>query len=135
MGDARAWARQLAGTAHTAARVGDLSRASMPRVFSSVSHRLHRDHDRAVWLASGDCAMAVDPLSSSGILRAIVTGEAAANAIAHWLLGRPEAALDYDEWLDREFDAYLHERSEIYGLERRWPRAPFWQRRCATGTG
>ena len=134
MGDAGVWVRRLAGTAHTAARVGDLLRASSPRVFSSVSQRLHRDHDGAVWLASGDCAMAVDPLSSSGILRAIVTGEAAANAIAHWILGRPEAAVDYEEWLDGEFDDYWRERSELYGLEQRWPQAPFWHRRRASPT-
>ena len=78
--------------------------------------------------------MAVDPLSSSGILRAIVTGEAAANAIAHWILGRPEAAVDYEEWLDGEFDDYWRERNELYGLEQRWPQAPFWQRRGASPT-
>ena len=131
LSDARAWARRLDGIPHTAARVGDLSPASRPRVFSSISHRLHRDQYDAPWVAAGDHAMAVDPLSSSGILRAIVSGEAAANAIAHWMLGRPEAAVDYEEWLDREFDEYLRERVAVYGLEDRWPSAPFWRRRRA----
>lgn len=73
--------------------------------------------------------MAVDPVSGSGILRALVSGEAAGLASAHWLLGRREPAYDYERWLDSCFAEYQTQRHLCYGLETRWRTGPFWRRR------
>jgi flavin-dependent dehydrogenase len=129
------WAAELTRTRHTHQRVADRRPCGRPRVVSAASHRLRRPvpmSDR--WLAVGDAALGVDPLASSGILRALVTGHAGGLAMAHWLFGRPEPVRDYERWLDAEFDHYLTQRRRYYALERRWPDAPFWRRRHATAT-
>ena len=124
------WEGALAATRHTRARVEPGRMLSRPRVASAATQRLRRHDDAGPWLAAGDAAIAIDPLSGSGILRALLTGEAAATAIAHALLGRPRPARAYEEWLDRRFDELWTERAAYYARETRWPDAPFWRRRA-----
>jgi len=133
-GDAEAWRRHLARTTHTARRLADAEVAWGPSVISAVSHRLERVEPTGRWLAAGDAAMGVDPLSSSGIVRALTTGQAAAHAMAHWLQGRLEPVDAYERSLDAAFSAYWRERNAYYRLEQRWPDAVFWQRRTALAT-
>jgi flavin-dependent dehydrogenase len=122
------WADAVARTSHTAAllRGRPLGR---PRVASAVSQRLRRTGPGR-WLATGDAAMSVDPLTGRGVLHALLAGEAAGTAMAHWLLGDQRPATEYEAWLDRRFDEYLAARAAIYGREHRWPDAPFWRRRA-----
>ena len=129
--DASDWERRLGEADATRARATGWRRIGRPRVFSAVSHRLRRPDAPVRWLAAGDAAVAVDPLSSSGITRALLSGYAAAHAMAHALDGRPEPAHEYEARLDSDFSAYWHQRAGYYGLERRWPAEPFWQRRAA----
>jgi flavin-dependent dehydrogenase len=125
-----AWDAALAQTVHTRERVSSLKPLwSRPRLASAASHRLVRGRGKGRWLAAGDAAMAVDPLAGDGILRALVTGEAAGLAMVRWLDGRPEGAHAYQRWLDGRFARYSAERFDYYGIETRWPAAPFWRRR------
>ena len=80
-------------------------------------------------MACGDAAIAVDPLSASGLLRSFRTGEAAGFAIMEQLGGNDGPASLYDALLEKEYDTYLTERRENYRQEQRWPDATFWQRR------
>ena len=123
------WKNTLAQTQHTYARVDDYELLWKPRVFPAVSHRLEKTGCPGRWLAAGDAAIGVDPLSSSGIMWAFRTGEASGKAMAHWLQGKPEAARAYEHWIDTEFADYLRERQAYYALETRWSGTPFWQRR------
>jgi flavin-dependent dehydrogenase len=127
--DPTQWGAALAATRHTADRVAGLIPRSRPHSSSAASHRLERAAAPGGWLAVGDAAMGVDPLSGSGLSRALLTGEAAGTAIAHWLVGRPEPADAYERWLDARFADYWSERAAYYALEKRWPDAPFWRRR------
>jgi flavin-dependent dehydrogenase len=125
-----AWEEALAGTADTRRRVSGFERLwRRPRVASAASQRLVRSGAPGRWLAAGDAAMGVDPLTGDGIRQALLTGEAAGLAMAHWLRGRPEPAHAYERWLDARFARYLVERRAYYALENRWPAAPFWRRR------
>ncbi|MET9266417.1 tryptophan 7-halogenase [Amycolatopsis sp. NPDC004079] len=76
------------------------------------------------WLAAGDAAMALDPLSSAGVTLAIESGLAAADLIA---TGQVDSAR-HRQQLRRRFDAYLRQRREVYRAEQRWD-GPFWTRR------
>jgi flavin-dependent dehydrogenase len=99
-------------------------------VFPAVSQRLRRAAYDARWLAVGDAALAVDPISGSGVVRALRTARAAAATVLAMLTGdesRPIAA--YEAERDRECTQYLRERAQYYGAERRWDSAPFWRRR------
>jgi flavin-dependent dehydrogenase len=81
------------------------------------------------WVAAGDAALALDPLSSQGIFTALFTGIAAAEALDAHLDGDAAAVGRYAQRIDDIATAFLRARGEFYGAEHRWPKAPFWQRR------
>lgn len=123
------WHERLAGTRLTSARVAG-SVVWGPRVFPAASQRLRRAAHDAQWIAVGDAALAVDPISGSGVVRALRTARAAATTVLAMLTGdesRPIAA--YEAERDRECTQYLRERAQYYSAERRWDSAPFWHRR------
>ncbi|MGH2941842.1 MAG: hypothetical protein ACRDLN_03565, partial [Solirubrobacteraceae bacterium] len=82
------------------------------------------------WLAVGDAAVAFDPLSSQGILNALVTAQLGAAAVDRRLDGERQALADYDRRLAAVWSAYEVNLSRAYALERRWPDAAFWARRA-----
>lgn len=84
------------------------------------------------WLAAGDAALAFDPLSSQGLLNALFTGLAAAEAADSHLRGDVDALPRYRATIDGVATAYRRHLSAWYGLERRWPEAPFWRRRAGS---
>lgn len=73
------------------------------------------------WLAVGDAAASFDPLSSQGILTAVLMGREAA-----WHLDDPGAFAARYQTIVADHEA---ERRAIYRREDRWPTAPFWSRR------
>jgi flavin-dependent dehydrogenase len=75
------------------------------------------------WLAIGDAATALDPLSSHGLGNALFTGIRAAEAIVS---GDFSA---YENAVDKMWSVYVSRRRELYASERRWPSSPFWSRR------
>jgi flavin-dependent dehydrogenase len=81
------------------------------------------------WLAVGDAAMAVDPLSSQGIYRALESGIAAAEALASNAAERAFAIRRYERRVSDAFEAYLRKRTTYYRSETRWPQSVFWTRR------
>jgi flavin-dependent dehydrogenase len=81
-------------------------------------------------VAVGDAASAYDPVSAQGIVKALCDGEAAAYAIARFFADGGEATLlAYQDAVFARFRDYLRLRQHLYGLERRWPRSPFWRHR------
>lgn len=119
------WTDALSRTEH----VGDLA-CGVPcgkvRVTTSASHEL----DPPVgddWIAVGDSAFAVDPLSSDGVDFALRSASAAADV----LQGGDRSA--YRRQIADEASAYRRLRAEIYGWEHRFADAAFWRaRRMAT---
>ncbi|HEX8093701.1 NAD(P)/FAD-dependent oxidoreductase [Jatrophihabitans sp.] len=81
------------------------------------------------WAAAGDAALSFDPLSSQGLLTALFTGRAAAQAIAATLAGSDQAIADYARRLSAIRQAYQANLALYYGAERRWAAEPFWARR------
>ncbi len=87
------------------------------------------------WLASGDAAMSFDPLSSQGIFNSLYTGLYAALNTDKWLRGEVEDFSEYGQQLKNIQEAYLKHYSEWYGLQKRWPDKPFWQKRISQNAG
>lgn len=81
------------------------------------------------WLAVGDAASAYDPISSQGIYKALSSGLQAAEVVAAFLSGQSGAIGAYHSTVASGFSVYLENRNYFYGVERRWPEAPFWKRR------
>lgn len=81
------------------------------------------------WLAAGDSAMALDPLSSQGLFNALATGLEAGEATLALLAGDHSATRRYAETMGRIWQAYMRHHALYYGMEARWAEAPFWSRR------
>src|SRR5579863_8852913 len=81
------------------------------------------------WIAAGDAAQAFDPLSSQGIITAIIGGNNAAAALIANHAAEPCALEKLQADLDAGYAAYLGERQTYYRAEQRWEERPFWRRR------
>jgi flavin-dependent dehydrogenase len=131
--DRAAWQTALARTHCVAGRVGNRSPRTTPRVRPAASHRILRSADPRPWLAVGDAALAVDPVSGSGVPRALRTAAAAADTVDQ-VLDRPQDAptliAGYERDRNSECTAFLVERAAYYAMEKRYG-TPFWTRRQA----
>jgi flavin-dependent dehydrogenase len=81
------------------------------------------------WIAAGDAAQCFDPLSSQGILTAILGGNNAAAALVARQGADRDAFANYQSVLDRSYADYLKERHDHYAAESRWKDNVFWRRR------
>jgi flavin-dependent dehydrogenase len=127
------WQVALQSCHLTPARLGSASPTSAPHAYSAMSHRLQHDPtvDEGPWLAVGDAALAVDPISGSGVVRALRSARAAADAVTDAL--RHPATWQvrfaaYEAERDEECSAYLFERAAYYASEQRYD-TTFWRRR------
>jgi flavin-dependent dehydrogenase len=129
-----AWHAQLSQATATPARLGSARAEGGVHVYCAASQRVRcATHctTTAPWLAVGDAALAVDPVSGSGVLRALRTARAAADAVRELLDGardRREVLAAYEHARDSECTSYLLERTHYYAAEERF-RTSFWQRR------
>ncbi|WP_419737103.1 tryptophan 7-halogenase [Pseudomonas sp. COR18] len=94
----------------------------------AASGRLSQFHGEH-WTAVGDAALAFDPLSSQGIATALYCGQYCARAVHATLNGEREALPAYADLLRRIYSAYLGNRQQFYGMEKRWGESTFWKRR------
>ncbi len=134
LNQATPWHRALAAAPTSRQRLNAALCESAPQVYCAHSQRLHHDPALAPgpWLAVGDAALAVDPVSGSGVLRALHTAEGAARAVQEALTAGhywrvPLAA--YESARDTECSAFLIERAQYYEAEERFAGSPFWRRR------
>lgn len=137
MSAAPRWFEHLARSRHTAARVAGAVAEAGPIVRAAHSQRLSDFGDVGVngggWVAAGDAACTLDPLSSQGILKALRTGKIASFVALDGLEGPSDRAASslarYRQLLAAEYSQYLETRAWFYGQEGRWPESPFWARR------
>lgn len=125
--------RQWAATSLIRRHCEPLDRDAPAVVFSANSQCLDRASGPG-WLAIGDALMALDPLSAAGLTGGMEDAIAAADIIArHVNADEGDRTADrlsrYDERAVATIQRHLAERNAIYGMERRWPAARFWQRR------
>ena len=123
------FAAALAATEHVAQRPGPIEAG--PHVAPAHSARLDPPCGPG-WLAVGDAALAFDPLSSQGITTALYTGLRGAEALSGWLRdGDPAPLAGCADRIATIAATYDAARADYYAMERRWPGAPFWDRRRA----
>ncbi len=110
---------ELVATTHHVASLVD-GQPEPPRLVAAGSGYLDRPSGDG-WVAVGDAAACFDPLSSQGLLTAVLMGGVVAEGIT-----------DPDGYVARYraiVDHYRTERLAVYALEQRWPDSPFWSRR------
>ena len=110
----------------------DYAIVAPPKVAAAQSARLVAPAGPG-WLAVGDSAIALDPISSQGILTALHTGLAAGRWLAAHLGGDRDALIEYARLVTEIYEAYRRNRRQFYGLEGRWAGLPFWSRRHQAG--
>jgi flavin-dependent dehydrogenase len=128
MHDVSHWHEQLLRAKHTAARTTAFKLAG-PLKLRSANNSRSNPIIGPGWLSVGDAAVAYDPLSGDGVLRALDTGKRGANAAMAALNGDQSQAYEYSRELLAEFELYLRRQISFYSRECRWPTAPFWSRR------
>lgn len=119
------FAETMRGAPHTAARVSRLPEGPL-RSRSARTDALEQPAGKG-WIAIGDAAFASDPLGSQGLVRAFEGAEKAASIIVTDATYSPEILREFCSDLDESVVRFLRSRHLFYGMERRWPEAPFWK--------
>lgn len=123
------WQDALSRTEHTRSRV-DGGICETPLQIYLAHSAFLEDPVGDGWLAVGDAAASYDPLSSSGIPKALYSGILGADAILGVLRRNTEAgATRYRIHCAESLRLYRETRTQYYRMERRWPNSPFWTRR------
>ncbi|HET7641010.1 MAG TPA: hypothetical protein VFK47_20035 [Ktedonobacteraceae bacterium] len=126
------WQKALNRTKLTKGRFNCCSVCWGPRIFSSVSQRIMKiTGDSKPWLAVGDAALWVDPISGNGVIRALRMAQEAAATTLAVLNDNKEAISEYEAQRNVECTKFLIERAMYYDMEERWPDATFWKRRAS----
>lgn len=120
------WSALLEGARGTRERLREASLVSAPRVVAA-SCTLADPITSERYIAVGDAASTLDPLSSQGILYALTSGIDAAEALLD-----PDRARACDRYAKAIVDRFrddLQTLRAFHRAERRWPDSPFWRRR------
>lgn len=124
------WQRMLRNSRHTATRLTEASHASAIQTRSATVRYFARAHGRD-WIACGDAALTVDPLSSMGISLGLLTGIHAGRLAAAACGGIEIADSGYSSEIRRLATEHFETRRRFYAQETRWPDYPFWARRSS----
>jgi flavin-dependent dehydrogenase len=118
--------RQLMGASSIACRVKPVG------CRTSIRNQIWRD----CWLAIGDAARTIDPLSGGGVARAITDGVDAADAISIALTRSDFGPLRaFAVQRANSFFDNLEVQREYYSRESRWQVSEFWRRRTEPLSG
>lgn len=86
-----------------------------PRKAADVSWRMAKQVSAANYFLAGDAAFRLDPASSHGVLKAIMSGMMIAHLIQHNArLGRNGMHQSYQQWLGKWFEADSSELRRLY---------------------
>ena len=104
------WWEALQRTEHVVRLARQMVPTAPPTVVSAAS-RVLTPAAGAGWVAVGDAALAVDPLSSSGVATALASARLATDVLTAAPSARPAAIAAYDTWIAARADRYVEERS------------------------
>ncbi len=131
LGDPDSWSRRLDAAEQVSSRLQGTRPQGDVVIRAASSRRLDAAAGEG-WLAVGDAASVFDPLSSSGITKALRSGIFATYAIGDLLVKSDDRALErYRRYSQDEFEGYTRVRARYYNEERRWPESDFWRRRAS----
>ncbi len=128
------WHRLLRRTRHVFDLLGGPGPPPALRTVPAASHCLTRLYGES-WAAAGDAGSALDPLSSAGVVTALRSGFEVAEGVRAALSGQYGVLAALQRRAHARYTSYLLERRDHYGIETRWPDAPFWLRRAARTRG
>jgi flavin-dependent dehydrogenase len=132
VGSPEEWWDALRATPALAARLAAAGVVGPPAALRTVSAAtaVTTPAAGAGWAAVGDAAMATDPLAARGLLTALGTAVATAEALVAARHGDGDALGAYSDHVRRAFDEYRRAWAATYARERRWDTV-FWARRTS----
>jgi len=133
-GNPRHWFDELGATRDVRRWTAALPTAEPQTIAAANTARLPQASGDG-WIAVGDAAMTLDPLSSQGIFMALESGLKAARAICSSFAGDAGALGDYAAWSAQRFVTHLKGQAYYYAKERRWVASEFWRRRLGGAAG
>ncbi|WP_224558087.1 tryptophan 7-halogenase [Pectobacterium versatile] len=105
----------------------ELTSSSRLQIIDATASYLHNVFGSR-WIAVGDAALSLDPLSSQGIYNAIYTGLRGAEAVQAVLVNNDRSLLvQYGDRIASIRAAFRDEVSRYYQQEKRWVEKPFWK--------
>lgn len=122
-----AWHRRLAATSLIAPRTTGATIGQVRVVTAGMAAAAAVVGDG--WVATGDAALAPDPLSGAGVTAALTGGWHAGLAVHAALASDLSGLTRYRDWTAGTLRTFLDERAAHYDRVRKWPAAPFWARR------
>jgi flavin-dependent dehydrogenase len=128
LADPACWDERLSASTLTGQRLHGAVALGPPSIFTAHSQYLTEVAGPG-WVAAGDAAMAFDPLSSQGILKALRSGKLASFVAADFLNRGAGSHERYQDIARAEYAAYHRTKLDYYGQEQRWPESEFWKRR------
>ena len=90
---------------------------------SSVLEQMYAENYAAI----GDAALTFDPISSHGMVMAMVSARDATAAYHKFREGDARAFTEYDSLLQQTFTQYEQNRRQIYAAEKRWLGETYWK--------
>ena len=79
------------------------------------------------WLAAGDAALSMDPISSQGMFNALYTGLLAATQGQQWLNHEIPDFKQYHQSLEQIWQAYQQHLKYWYQVPEQWQQSDFWK--------
>ncbi len=128
------WAKMVSQTKAIAARLDslDLDPAAVELTFAAASTAAQVTLVEPRIIRAGDAATAQDPLGSNGLATALWSGLQAADSVIAWFAGDDSVAVRYEQRFLEGIEQFLATQHAMYGAERRFSDAAFWQRRHAS---
>jgi len=121
------WPESLCPPRHLSQRIGSAQLGQPQPVIAPTARRQQVAGDH--WLAVGEAAMSVDPLSGRGVLRALDSARQASEAISVYFKGDRKSPQRYQDWISAQFDREIAVQADLYRQERRWASSGFWMAR------
>ena len=127
----KAWEHALQASTLTQERLGRFKTRLNIQATPADTSRLDRAQEEG-WLAIGDAAFTIDPLSGLGVFQALEAAPVVAREISNRINGN-QFNESYNDWIEGQAGRLARDRSETYQRETRWPRSEYWKRRHQIG--
>lgn len=131
--DIKLWAEMTSQTTVVSARLASLGvdlTTSTELQFASATTVTATKLVEPRIVRAGDAASALDPLGANGLATALWSGIQAAESVARLIIhGDVAAVAHYEQQFLQGIASHLATQTALYASEKRFPNAPFWQRR------
>ena len=125
--DEGVWKNALSQAKYTQMRIdtGEFTQVNQPRIKDASTSCLEQAGGE-LWLACGDAAITLDPLSAHGMATALWSGLKAAQACVATLQGDHSLHAEYVASVAKNWQLYHQQRTNIYKTQQRFTDSQFW---------